>query len=91
MQANGCVNLRFAAAISDMKWNDFFQRYPITKKQNRGLEGNGLFHQFEPELQLSIIIWEMEDEPDTYECNDKHIKNNTKERWKKCDDANEYG
>ena len=56
------------------------------------MKGNGLFHQFEPELCSAIVMLGMADVPAVHECNNKQLENQCKSKDGKGedDDAEKY-
>ena len=65
VQVFGRIGMANAAAISDMKRNGFL---------SRDGEGNGLFHDLPPELQLTALMTALQFAPDTRQLNNAGLE-----------------
>ena len=75
IQKYGRINIKAAAATSDVGRNGYLRRIAKGKKKGKNVKkkGRGLFHQYSTQLQHCIVLMAMQDAPETRKLNTEEL------------------
>jgi len=92
VQTGNRIHLSSAAAISDAKKKHLFDRsVPSKRKSGDGMKSNGIFLQFDKELQRALLEVGVQDAPATCVKNNEEVKRQRNAKRMKVEIARELG
>ena len=95
MQTGNRIHLSSAAAISEAKRNHLFDRSVPSKRKSgdsmNGMKSNGIFLQFDKELQRALLEVGVRDAPATRMKNNEEVKRQRNAKRMKVEIARELG